>query len=324
MSLRMRLSRRGVSRVARTLACAILVTSLVIDLPAPSRAAGNSGNQAGVYVDWGSPWGRESNVEAFETWLGRKGLLALDYLPGDTWSNMAATVKWLPGYWWQGNPDRKVVWSIALTVSGTSLTQVASGEQDETFTTIADTLAHANPNAIIRIGWEANGDWFAWSAANGQQANYIAAFQHVVGIFRKASPGFLIDWCVNIGRVNVPADQIYPGDQYVDIIGMDIYDKDPLSQIDAKAAWQNYLTSSYGLTWHRDFAAQHHKPMSYPEWGMGERGDNPYFISSMANWMASNNVVYNDYWNTNASYPGMISTGQYPKAAKEFQKDFRH
>lgn len=46
--------------------------------------AAMSGHKAGVYVDWGDPNGRESNVEAFEQWLGRKGLLALDYTPGDS------------------------------------------------------------------------------------------------------------------------------------------------------------------------------------------------------------------------------------------------
>src|ERR1700739_2149037 len=147
----MRVSYHGVSRAARTLFCALLLTSMLFDLPASSLAAGNSGDQAGVYVDWGSPWGRESNVEAFEAWLGRKGLLALDYMPGDSWSNMAATAQWLPGYWSEGNANRNVVWSIALTVSGTSLAQVASGEQDETFETMAGYIARFQPNAIIRI-----------------------------------------------------------------------------------------------------------------------------------------------------------------------------
>jgi hypothetical protein len=312
------ISSRIAARAARVLACVLLAISIEVDLSASSYAAGNSGNQAGVYVDWGSPWGRESNVEAFEKWLGRTGLLALDYMPGDSWANLAATAQWLPGYWWQGNSNRNVVWSIPLTMWGTTLAQVAAGEEDDTFKTVADIIAWAQPNAIIRIGWEANGDWFAWSAANGHQADYIAAFQHVVGIFRAASPGFLMDWCVNIGAVNVPADQIYPGDQYVDIIGMDIYDTTAESRIDPQQGWQDYLDSPYGLTWHRNFAAQHHKPMSYPEWGIGQEGDNPYFVSAMANWMSGNLVIYNDYWNTNAAYPGMISTGQYPNAAQQF------
>ena len=52
--------------------------------------------------------------------------------------------------------------------------------------------------------------------------------------------------------------------------------------------------------------------------GIGQEGDNPYFVNAMANWMSGNLVIYNDYWNTNAAYPGMISTGQYPNAAQQF------
>src|SRR5262249_36064346 len=112
----MRVSYHGVPHAARMVACLLLITSMLFDLPVSSRGAGNSGNEAGVYVDWGSPWGRESNPQAFETWMGRKGLLALDFMPGDSWSNMAATAQWLPGYWLEGNPNRRLVWSIALTV----------------------------------------------------------------------------------------------------------------------------------------------------------------------------------------------------------------
>ncbi len=277
-------------------------------------------HQAGVYVDWGDPNGRESNVEAFEKWLGRDGLLALDYVPADSWDSFTAAAKWLPAYWWQYNHNRNLVWSIVLTVGGTPLSQISSGQHDADFRFVAAQIARAQPNAIIRIGWEANGDWFPWSGANGKQLEYIDAFRHVAAIFKAASPGFLIDWCVNVGAVNVPADQIYPGDDVVDIIGMDIYDLDPLSKTNPQASWQNYVQSPYGLQWHAQFAAKHNKPMSYPEWGVGQEGDNPTFMSGMINWMQSNNVLYNNYWNTNASYPGMISTGQYPKSAAVFLK----
>ena len=148
--------------------------------------------------------------------------------------------------------------------------------------------------------------------------DYINAFRHVAKIFKAASPGFLIDWCVNFGPNNVPADEIYPGDDVVDVIGMDIYDTNPQSRTDPNASWQNYLNSRYGLRWHKQFAASHHKPMSYPEWGVGQEGDNPTFVTGMANWIKNNNVLYNDYWNTNSAYPGMISDGQYPKSAKVF------
>ena len=318
MSLRYR-----VSAVRCLLACglAFAVLSWARFNPAEAEAATMPSHQAGVYVDWGSPNGRESNVEAFEHWLGRDGLLALDYMSGDGWKNFTATAKWLPGYWWQHNHHRNLVWSVQLTLSGTSLVQIAGGQEDSAFQYVATQIARAQPNAIIRIGWEGNGDWFPWSAAHGKEGDYIAAFRHVAAIFKAASPGFLIDWCVNYGQVKMPPDRMYPGDDVVDVIGMDIYDKNPLSRTNPEEAWQNYLNSPYGLNWHKQFAAQHKKPMSYPEWGVGQEGDNPTFVTGMAQWIKANNVLYNDYWNTNAAYPGMLSNGQYPKSAKVFLED---
>jgi hypothetical protein len=49
------------------------------------------------------------------------------------------------------------------------------------------------------------------------------------------------------------------------------------------------------LILHRDFAAQHNQPMSYPEWGCGDAGDDPYFIEQMAKWFSENPVVYQTY-----------------------------
>ena len=40
-----------------------------------------------------------------------------------------------------------------------------------------------------------------------------------------------------------------------------------------------YVKAPFGLEWHRDFARRHGKRMSYPEWGVGDVGDNPFFFS---------------------------------------------
>jgi hypothetical protein len=316
--------RGAVARRRARFACLLLAIFIVIGNMRPAGATGNPDNQLGVYVDWGNPWGREANVEAFETWLGRSDLLALDYMPGGSWNDLVSASQWLPGYWWQGNRNRNLVWSIPLTVSGTSLAQVVDGDADWAFQAIADEIARAQPNAIIRIGWEANGNWFAWSGADGEQADYIAAFQHVVDIFRAASPQFLIDWTVNFGSVNVPATDIYPGDAYVDVIGMDIYDNNPLSLTDPAAAWDNYLNSPFGLRWQNRFAIAHHKPMSYPEWGVGQVGDDEYFVGHMSYWIHNHNVLYSNYWNTNAAYPGMLTDRQYPRSAQKFQQTMKY
>jgi len=72
-----------------------------------------------------------------------------------------------------------------------------------------------------------------------------------------------------------------PGDDVVDYIGLDVYD----FKYEGSAAerWDSYyLKAPFGLEWHREFAARHGKAMSYPEWGVGNFGDNPFFIQQIA------------------------------------------
>ena len=160
---------------------------------------------------------------------------------------------------------------------GTPLSDVAAGLHDAEFAAVAEKIAWAQPHAIIRLGWEFNGNWFAWSAA-GDNSDYINAFRRVAQIFKNISPTFLIDWCADFGLNSISADQAYPGDDVVDIIGMDLYGTDPMSRTNPEQAWTDYLIADHGLQWHQSFAAQHHKPMSYPEWGIGQEGDNSYFV----------------------------------------------
>jgi beta-mannanase len=122
------------------------------------------------------------------------------------------------------------------------------------------------------------------------------------------------------------AEEAYPGDDYVDIIGIDVYDqtkwtnfKDPVERWDKLT-----LNGPYGLAWHRDFAKAHNKPMSYPEWGVGgnDSGDNPYFIQRMHDWFVANNIVYESYWQSNSAYPGKLSADQYPLSAAKYKELF--
>ncbi len=91
------------------------------------------------------------------------------------------------------------------------------------------------------------------------------------------------DWCPGWGPQDSPADLAYPGDDVVDYIGLDVYDFKHEGSVEER--WNTfYLKAPFGLEWHRDFAARHGKPMSYPEWGVGNFGDNPYFIQQMHDW----------------------------------------
>ena len=135
-----------------------------------------------------------------------------------------------------------------------------------------------------------NGDWFAWAGQN-DPASFVVYWRNAVDAMRAvAGNSFRFDWNPIAGG-SFPVDALYPGDAWVDIIGLDVYDQgwwpgweDPNNR------WHEIMYQPYGLAWHRDFAAAHDKPMSFPEFGLSDSpahhggGDSPYFVEKMYEW----------------------------------------
>lgn len=274
----------------------------------------------GVYVG-----NTPSDVAVFESWLGRPVDGVLGYTGHASWQDYDGSVPWAAGIWKE--IDRKILWSVPLIPEGASLEAAATGAYNSHYLKAAAELEKFRKQEsvlYIRTAWEFNGDWFPWSAI-GKAQYFINAWRHFVDSFRSVSVRFRFDWCPNFGDSGMDPEEAYPGDEYVDIIGMDIYDETIWCKIEDPAARWNYnLQEPYGLNWHRNFAAAHHKPMSYPEWGVGGNGsgDNPYFIEKMHEWFKINKVVYQTYWNSNSGYPGKLSDNQYPNTAVKYREVF--
>jgi len=290
---------------------------------AVSRAGLNSEKIAGAFVNWG-PVGREHTLQIWEKWLKQapSSVLGVDFYAQSTWDDFVR-LSWVPGVWKKLNPARNVVWSVPLTVKGTALADVANGLHDAEFEAAAKAISEAQPRAIIRLGWEMNLVSMAWFA-KGQEADYIKAFRRVVGIFRRYSSDFRYDWCPGWGPQENPADLAYPGDDVVDYIGLDVYD----FKYDGSAEerWNTYYVKApFGLEWHRDFADRHGKLMSYPEWGVGNFGDNPFFVQQMHDWFVKNNrnIAYAAYFDVNGLWPTQIDNGQFPVSQRLFRKLFQ-
>jgi hypothetical protein len=316
-------------RVTRGLSLILAVAALAGVFSADSAtnvasgAASNSSRLAGAFVNWG-PDGRERTLEIWEQWLGQapSSVVGVDFYAESTWQDFFR-LSWVPGIWKKLNPARNVVWSVPLTVKGTPLAEVADGRHDAEFEAAASAIAEAQPHAIIRLGWEMNLVSMAWFA-KGQEADYIRAFRRVVQIFRRHSSGFKYDWCPGWGPQDNPADLAYPGDDVVDYIGLDVYD----FKYEGSAAerWDSYyLKAPFGLEWHREFAARHGKAMSYPEWGVGNFGDNPFFIQQMHDWFVKNEgrIAYAAYFDVNGLWPTQIDNNQFPKSRELFRELFR-
>jgi hypothetical protein len=324
----LRIDRRHGARVLKSLAgaiAALALSGLVVtqgETKAASRNISTPPKLAGAFVNWGEI-GREHNLEIWEKWLKQppSSVLGVDFYAQSTWEEFSR-ITWVPGIWKKLNPARNVVWSVQLTTKGTALADVADGMHDAEFEGAARAIAEAQPHAIIRLGWEMNladSSWFA----KGHEADYIKAFRHVVEIFRRYSRDFKFDWCPGWGAQDVAADTAYPGDDAVDYIGLDVYDFKHDGSVQER--WNNfYLKAPFGLEWHRDFAARHGKKMSYPEWGVGNFGDNPYFVQQMHDWFVSNqdNIAYAAYFDVDGLWPTQIDNGQFPKSRELFRKLF--
>jgi hypothetical protein len=312
---------RKTRRVASaTIALSLLMSAASLSFGAAPAAAAAT-DPLGVYVGAADPGG----VRDFDNWLGRDVDWAMDFFAGDSWQSIEAPNWWVDA--WADKPYKMIYSVPILPDGGGNLQQGASGAYNDHFTKLAQLLvAKGEGDAVLRLGWEFNGNWFRW-AASSDPAAFIGYWRQIVTTMR-AVPGanFKFDWCPNGGPTDMPADRAYPGDAYVDYIGMDFYDagwaegwQDPAKR------WTSNLTQPFGLQWQRDFAAAHDKPMSYGEWGLWVRddghggGDDPYFIQKMHDWIMTNDVAYAIYFeHEGGDGLHLLENNQFPKSAAKF------
>ena len=96
--------------------------------------------------------------------------------------------------------------------------------------------------------------------------------------------------------------------------------------------WNALVNDGYGLAWQASFAAQHGKPIAFPEWALvddlaaSQAGgdDDPAFIQNMFNWFGSHPTASEDYFNsddvTTATYYGVdTGSGMFPNASAMYR-----
>ena len=122
-----------------------------------------------------------------------------------------------------------------------NLQRAAAGEHDGIYQAAAVRLLDAGlEDAVLRIGHEFDADWYPWSAQPSCEA-YVMAFRHVVDVFRQVSPAFRIEWTGGLRRFAEFAECAYPGDQYVNFVGMTVFDKGgPIAEFSRETGtWRN-------------------------------------------------------------------------------------
>ena len=200
--------------------------------------------------------------------------------------------------------------------------------------TLAQTLvAGGQSNAYLRLGWEFDGSWMPWAATTpSAEANFAPYFQQIVTAMRSV-PGenFRFVWNPDAGAFTQSGYSVaaaYPGNAYVDVIGLDAYDQTWASPQTPTNAWTS--TALPTLTAAQQFASSHGKPLAFTEWGVAIRsdghglGDDPYFIDQMVSWMdnPANDVTYETYFDDNSGgVNSLLTGGSFPRSLAAFSAD---
>jgi beta-mannanase len=206
----------------------------------------------------------------------------------------------------------------------------AAGQYDAYAVTLARNLVAAGlGSAIIRLSPEANGDIKIGNVGTTPEdyANWSAYWARIVRAMRSV-PGanFRFDWTVNAGYRPIPFASYYPGDDVVNIIGIDAYDFTVGNPATPDQRWANQYNQPGGLASLIAFAHAHNKPLSIPEWGLvapsGEgAGDNPRYIDGIADIVAKNHVLYQSYFFSTNGGVGMLLTDA-PQSFAEYKVRF--
>jgi hypothetical protein len=155
--------------------------------------------------------------------------------------------------------------------SSSDFANIAAGGWDSRFTAAYNSYVnHGYRTIYIRPGWEMNGDWYPWSVTPSNAAGFAAAFRRIAD-HAHAYSGAIVKTVWNPGYIpggGTDFTTFYPGDNYVDFIGIDTYGA--TSGVDPNGPLFTYSDNNhFSLDDCCRFAIAHNKMMCFPETGVG-------------------------------------------------------
>jgi mannan endo-1,4-beta-mannosidase len=123
---------------------------------------------------------------------------------------------------------------VQMQPSGISLAAIASGRYDSYLSSFAEAVRAYGRPVIVSFGHEMNGTWYSWSYGHSSPAAFVAAWRHIVTVFRVVgAENVTWLWTVNIidAQAGIPAPgPWWPGSSYVTWVGIDGYYLEPSAQ----------------------------------------------------------------------------------------------
>ncbi len=216
-------------------------------------------------------------------------------------------------------PD--ITWQAQSAHSTVTLAGIAAGDYDSYITASAQTLKAFGQPVFIRLFHEFNTTRYAWGLPqNGAgpvaDANFIAAWQHVVTIFRQVGASNVkFIWCFNSGTSPVESwnepPAAYPGDSYVDWVALDGYN---MGSYNNGRRWYAF-TFMMGGAYNYAIKATENKPIMVTETASNEYGDGG---AMKAAWI---DAMFSVLTSPNTPYPHLHAISWYEDNNQSFQYD---
>jgi Glycosyl hydrolase family 26 len=256
-----------------------------------------------TWAGWVTPWLIEK-AYGYRAWLaadptGRQIILTQNLIPNSE----------------AGNPN----W----------VSECAAGDYDRYAAELASNLVKAGFGySVIRLGAEMNGTWNVGSlgATMASWRQWGQCFAQEVKAMRAVAAGHLLfDWNINANYRDIPLADFYPGDAYVDIIGIDAYDDSgiALPRVGNPTRWSALVDEPEGLNAVEAFAVAHGKPLSIPEWAtVTTQGDDANYVSKMADFIDKNDVAFQSWFDAGDDHIFQLSRTQAPLSLAAYIKAF--
>ena len=170
----------------------------------------------GVYEP-GAP-GSWSQIAEFTAATGVKpGIVVYFSSWGEPFSASFAQTAW----------DHDAYVLVQLEPKGVTLASIAAGGSDGYLRSYADAVVAFGHPVILSFGHEMNGNWYHWGYGHASPAMFVAAWRHVVRVFRAAGAANATWlWAVNSIEGEGAASSLsqwWPGTAWVSWTGVDGY-----------------------------------------------------------------------------------------------------
>ena len=181
-------------------------------------------------------------------------------LPGARWEELTSRNA---AFALMGRRHGQTVWTVPLDVQHTPLSEIAAGRHDTHWAELGRQVAAGGRSAVVRLVIPAGADPQVAATAFRQASSSV-----------RRSEGVLVEWSPQPGTTAADVAAAWPGDDAVDLIGVDP---------GGEGTWAAEVAAPGGLAEWKSWAVSKRKRLAV-HWTL-DAGSDPRRVRQMAGWL---------------------------------------